>query len=103
MRSNMTVMADGVGPTSGARDRAVDELLGGLPRRIACERERSNLTVPAAAGRAGFEPAYWRKLEKGRIPKPGIRNLLLVQYALGLESLEPLFGEPSGRRLSDET
>jgi transcriptional regulator with XRE-family HTH domain len=82
-----------------ARDRAVDQLLEEMPLRIAQERLRSKLNVPAAAHKAGLEPNYWRKLEKGTVA-PGIRNLLRVQYALGLESLEMLFGEPSGRKLS---
>jgi transcriptional regulator with XRE-family HTH domain len=95
----MTYMADG-DETGKARDEAVNQLMAELPLRIASERLRSGLTVSAAAARAGFEPSYWGKLERGTT-EPGIRNLLRVQYALGLESLEPLFGAPSGRRLSE--
>jgi transcriptional regulator with XRE-family HTH domain len=95
----MTGMAD-ESRDEQTRDQAVDKLLKELPSRIARERKRSNLNVPAAAGKAGLEPGYWRKLETGKVTTPGIRNLLLVQYALGLESLEALFGVPSGRRLS---
>jgi transcriptional regulator with XRE-family HTH domain len=94
----MTYMADSNKP----RDR-LDEVVAGLvkelPSRIAMERKRSNLTVTAAAAKAGLDAGYWRKLERGGAV-PGIENLLLVQYALGLESLEPLFGVPSGRLLA---
>gem|GEM_PF-4541795 len=46
-----------------------------------------------------MDPTEWRKIESGRTREPGLRKLLLLQYALQLSSLEELLGLPSGERL----
>lgn len=59
-----------------------------------------NATAVLSIGsKADLEPDYWRRLETDKVA-PGIRNLPLVQYVLGPESPEMLFGEPSGRKFS---
>ncbi len=77
----------------------VEHILVDFRRRVKRERERANLTVPQAAARAGMDPTEWRKIESGRTREPGLRKLLLLQYALQLSSLEELLGLPSGERL----
>ena len=56
------------------------------------------MTVDAVSRRAGLDPGYWRKVERSDVD-PGLKNLLRIQYALDLDSLEPLLAISSGGRL----
>jgi len=91
-------MADGINLTP-VDPSAVDALVDGFPARLHRCRERSNLTVPQASTRARLDPGQWRKFERGDT-EPGMRILLRMQYALRLETLEPLFDDTSLATLS---
>jgi transcriptional regulator with XRE-family HTH domain len=48
-----------------------------------------------AASRAGIDRTSWGRLEAGRLDAR-LDTLLRIQYALGVDTLEALFGETTG-------
>ena len=76
------------------------QLLGAAgDRDIARAREllRAGASMPqaAAARRAGIDRRNWARIEAGAID-PRLETLLKIQYALGVDSLDALFGETTG-------
>lgn len=82
----------------------VERALAALSQRVALLRTEANLTQRQLAERAGWEQSNLSKFERGE-HRPGIAVVRRLQYALGLDSVERLFGEiepvstPSARLL----
>jgi transcriptional regulator with XRE-family HTH domain len=69
-----------------------------LGRRIEELRERQRLRQYEAAEHAGMNQGHWSKIERGELDLR-LSTLLRVQYALGLDYFESLFGEGPSQRL----
>jgi transcriptional regulator with XRE-family HTH domain len=52
----------------------------------------------AAAERAGLDPSYWGRLERGE-SDPTLTSLLRIQHALEIDSIETLLGQTKSSQL----
>lgn len=83
---------------------AVEAALNAFAARVTQLRRKSGMTQEQLAIRAGLEQSNLSKLERGDV-RPLIDTVLRLQHALGLRSIEELFGElpepdaPTGRLL----
>ena len=66
-----------------------------LPKRIRERREAADLTISAAAERAGIHRVAWSDLEAGRKANPTLNTLEKVAGALGV-TLAELFVDADG-------
>jgi transcriptional regulator with XRE-family HTH domain len=71
---------------------AIDDALAALAARVAQLRQQSGMTQKQLAARAGLEQSNVSKLERGD-HRPLIDTVLRLQHALGLRSIEELFGD----------
>jgi transcriptional regulator with XRE-family HTH domain len=62
-----------------------------LAARMADLRSEAGMSQRAAASRAGMDPRNWSRIERREL-NPRLDSLLRIQFALGVESLEGLFG-----------
>ncbi len=69
-----------------------------LAKRIRTLRDELGLTQCTAAERAGITQGAWSNLERDK-HEPQFTNLLRVQHALQLESIESLMGDQPSRRV----
>jgi transcriptional regulator with XRE-family HTH domain len=87
----MTSRSDAtVSPTLSAD--AIDDALAAFSARVAQLRHQSGMTQEQLAARAGLEQSNLSKLERGD-HRPLIDTVLRLQHALGLRSIEELFGD----------
>jgi transcriptional regulator with XRE-family HTH domain len=71
---------------------AIDGALAAFAARVAHLRHQSGMTQEQLAARAGLEQSNLSKLERGE-NRPLIDTVLRLQHALGLKSIEELFGD----------
>ncbi len=71
---------------------AIDDALTAFAARVAQLRHQSGMTQKELAARAGLEQSNLSKLERGE-HRPLIDTVLRLQHALGLRSIEELFGD----------
>ena len=76
---------------------AVQQALG---RRVEALRDARGLTQAEVALHAGMNQGHWSKIERGEL-NLRLSTLLRVQYALGLDFFESLFGPGPSRSLLD--
>jgi transcriptional regulator with XRE-family HTH domain len=69
-----------------------------LGRRLKEIRERAELSISAAADRAGLAKSYVARLESGEIGNPGVRTITALADALGTSLPELLDYAPPSRR-----
>jgi transcriptional regulator with XRE-family HTH domain len=69
-----------------------------LAARMAQLRSEAGMSQRAAATRAGMDQRNWSRIERREL-NPRLDSLLRIQFALGVESLESLFGVPATGRL----
>jgi transcriptional regulator with XRE-family HTH domain len=75
-----------------ARDR--------LAARMKALRSVADMPQGVAAARAGIDRTTWNRIERARLSGIRLETLLRIQYALGLDTLEGLFGETTGDLLA---
>jgi transcriptional regulator with XRE-family HTH domain len=62
-----------------------------LGKIIGAARKRADLPASAVARRAELDPAYYARIENGRVPNPPFATVVKIAKALGL-SLDELAG-----------
>lgn len=87
----MTGKSDAPDPPTLAAD-AIDGALAAFAARVVQLRHQSGMTQGQLAARAGLQQSNLSKLERGD-HRPLIGTVLRLQHALGLRSIEELFGE----------
>lgn len=78
--------------SSGSRAELSEALLQVVRRRIRTGREQLGLTQAEAAEMAGLRQSDWSRLERGPAV-PRLTQLLQIQAALGVPSLEWFLGD----------
>jgi transcriptional regulator with XRE-family HTH domain len=66
-----------------------------LAARMSALRHAAGMPQSEAAARAGIDLRNWGRIEKAR-HDVRLDTLLRIQYALGVDSVEALFGETTG-------
>jgi transcriptional regulator with XRE-family HTH domain len=66
--------------------------------RLRLLREQRRWSQDDAGRRAGMSQAEWSRVERAET-NPSMTTLLRMQHALGVDSIETLFGEEPSRRL----
>jgi transcriptional regulator with XRE-family HTH domain len=66
-----------------------------LAMRMQLLRNEAQMSQETAAARAGMDRRNWIRIERQQV-QPRLDSLLGIQYALGVDSLEALFGETTG-------
>jgi transcriptional regulator with XRE-family HTH domain len=87
----MTSESDATDPPTLAAD-AINDALAAFAARVVQLRRQSGMTQDQLAARAGLEQSNLSKLERGD-HRPLIDTMLRLQHALGLRSIEELFGD----------
>ena len=59
--------------------------------RMRALRSEAKMSQRTAAHRAGMDPRNWSRIERAEL-HPRLDSLLRIQFALGLQSIEALFG-----------
>jgi transcriptional regulator with XRE-family HTH domain len=73
-----------------------------LARRMVELRHETNLSQNSAAALAGMSLKSWSRIEN-RKNSPTLDSLLRIEYALGVDSLEALFGRTTGDLFGHES
>jgi transcriptional regulator with XRE-family HTH domain len=81
-----------------AAQRRIQRALESFGAEVRRRREELGMTQDDASRRAGISQSHWSKIERGRHDL-SVGQALRVQYALGAESLEGLFGSQPSRRV----
>jgi transcriptional regulator with XRE-family HTH domain len=85
-------------PTSPLPDAALSEARHRLAIRMRALRNRQGESQAAAAGRAGISETDWQRMEAEN-REPRFTEVLRIQHAYGVSSLEDFLGEPPSQRL----
>jgi transcriptional regulator with XRE-family HTH domain len=72
-----------------------------LAERMTLLRQGTQMSQRDAAARASMDRRHWRRLEQAQ-SNPTLDTLLSIQYALGVDTLDALFGETTGDLLGRE-
>lgn len=75
-------------------DQTMQAARKALAARMAHLRGEAGMSQRAAASRAGMDPRNWSRIERQEL-NPRLDSLLRIQFALEVDSLESLFGEPT--------
>lgn len=81
--------------------RTMEAAREALAFRMQQLRDEAGMSQRAAARSAGMDQRNWSRIEQREL-NPRLDSLLRIQYALGVDSLEALFGVAVTRRLLDE-
>ena len=87
----MTTEPDATDPLTPPAD-AIEDALAAFAARVVQLRRQSGMTQGQLAARAGLKQSNLSKLERGD-HRPLIDTVLRLQHALGLRSIEELFGD----------
>jgi transcriptional regulator with XRE-family HTH domain len=77
-----------------------DEARHRLAERMKALRNVASMPQDQAASRAGIDRSTWNKIERRRQSDIKLETLMRIQYALGVDTLEGLFGETTGDLLA---
>jgi transcriptional regulator with XRE-family HTH domain len=67
-----------------------------LAERMRELRTAAHMPQGAAAARAGIDRTTWNRIELAKMADIRLETLLRIEYALGVDTLEALFGETTG-------
>jgi transcriptional regulator with XRE-family HTH domain len=82
-------------PRSAPDDQTFQEARDRLANRMRTLRSAASMSQSVAAARAGIDRTSWGRIEAGRLDVR-LDTLLRIQFALGVDTLEGLFGETTG-------
>jgi len=67
-----------------------------LAQRMKILRQAARMPQGLAAERAGIDRTTWNRIELAKMADIKLDTLLRIEYALGVNTLEALFGETTG-------
>lgn len=82
-------------PRNAPTEETFEEARQRLAARMRLLRDAARMPQSEAATRAGLDRTSWSRIEAGKLDVR-LDTLLRIQFALGVDSLEALFGETTG-------